>query len=415
MVACVHQERRRNAQGTMPFTYEYKLDGTAPQYRAIEEAIRTTQFVRNKCLRLWMDTRGTNRNDLQCYCAELAKAYTFAKALNSQARQSAADRAWAAISRFYDNCRNHKPGKKGYPTFQHDCRRVEYKQTGWTLSADGRHISFTDGCQIGRLRLVGTRDIETFPIKQIKRVRLLRRADGYYAQFLVQASRRVQHVPTGKEIGIDLGLKEFLTDSEGNTVANPRHLRKAEKKLKRLHRRLSRTQKRSSGRKKARKKLAKGYLKVSRQREDFARKTANALVSSHDFLAYEQLRIANLVKNRKLAKSISDASWGRFILWLQYYGAIHDIPVIGVEPAYTTQDCSVCGARVKKSLSIRTHICRCCGLVLDRDHNAAVNIFVKSRTVGQTGTAPSVNGDNASGQPPSTSSPRKRKTGKVAE
>src|SRR4051794_5088102 len=141
MVACVHQERRRNAQGTMPFTYEYKLDGTAAQYRAIEEAIRTTQFVRNKCLRLWMDTRGTNRNDLQCYCAELAKAYAFAKALNSQARQSAADRAWAAISRFYDNCRNHKPGKKGYPTFQHDCRSVEYKQTGWTLSADGRHIS----------------------------------------------------------------------------------------------------------------------------------------------------------------------------------------------------------------------------------------------------------------------------------
>jgi putative transposase len=234
--------------------------------------------------------------------------------------------------------------------------------------------------------------------------------------FLVQADRRIQHIPSGKETGIDLGLKEFLTDSEGNTVANPRHLRKAEKQLKRLHRRLSRTQKRSANRKKARKKLAKGYLKVTRQREDFAKKTANALVTSHDLIAFETLSIANLVKNRKLAKSISDASWGRFILWLTYYGAVHEIPVIGVEPAYTTQDCSACGARVKKALSMRTHLCRSCGVVLDRDHNAARNILAKaSRTVGQTATAPSAGGDNASGQPPSTSSRRKRKTGKVAE
>jgi putative transposase len=399
----------------MVCVYEYKVDGTQSQYQAIEEAIRITQFIRNKCVRLWMETRGTNRNALQCYCAQLASSYDFACLLNSQARQAAADRAWAAISRFYDNCHNHKPGKKGYPQFQHDYRSVEYKQTGYRLEPDGRHITFTDGCHIGRLRLVGTRDIETFPVKQMKRVRLIRRADGFFCQFMVQADRRIQHVPTGKETGIDLGLKEFLTDSEGNTVANPRHLRKAERKLKRLHRRLSRTQKRSSGRKKARKKLAKGYLKVSRQREDFARKTANVLVTSHDLLAYEKLKIANLVKNRKLAKSISDASWGRFILWLRYYGAIHKIPVIGVEPAYTTQDCSACGARVKKSLSIRTHICCSCGVVLDRDHNAARNILAKSRTVGQTETAPSAGGDNASGQPPSTSSPRKRKTGKVAE
>jgi putative transposase len=182
MLVNIHQKMEGRARGKMPLVYEYKLDGTTAQYSAIEEAIRTTQFVRNTCLRLWMETRGTNRNDLQCYCAELAKAFPFAKALNSQARQSAADRAWAAISRFYDNCRNHKPGKKDYPQFQHNCRSVEYKQTGWRLEPDGRHITFTDGCQIGRLRLVGTRDIETFPTKQIKRVRLIRRADGYYAQ-----------------------------------------------------------------------------------------------------------------------------------------------------------------------------------------------------------------------------------------
>jgi putative transposase len=160
--------------------YEYKIQGKKVQYAAIERAIRTTQFIRNKCLRLWMDTRDVSKNDLQCYCAVLAKEYDFAISLNSQARQAAADRAWFAISRFYDKCKNKKPGKKGYPQFQHDNRSVEYKTTGWKVEADGKHIVFTDGCGIGRLRMIGSRDLRTRPIPHIKRVRLIRRADGYY-------------------------------------------------------------------------------------------------------------------------------------------------------------------------------------------------------------------------------------------
>jgi putative transposase len=392
--------------------YEYKLYGNKAQYAAIDEAIRLTQFIRNKCLSLWMRTRGINKNDLQCYCAVLAKEFPFAARLNSQARQAAADRAWFAISRFYDNCKNHKPGKKGYPRFQHDNRSVEYKQTGWKLDPDGKHLTFTDGCGIGRLRLVGNKGqrIEEFPVKQIKRVRLIKRADGYYCQFAVDAERVLSHLPTGKQAGIDMGLKDFLTDSEGNTVANPRHLRKAERRLKSLHRRLSRKHKKSANRKKARQRLAKAYLKVQRQREDFARKTASTLISSHDLIAYENLKIANLVKNRKLAKSISDASWGRFLSWLNYYGHLHDIPVIAVEPAFTSQDCSACGTRVKKSLSVRTHICSGCGLVLDRDHNAAINILARAldRTGGQSATGIPERIQNASGQ---TASTRSRKPG----
>src|SRR3989442_10080772 len=109
--------------------YEYKLDGNQQQYAALDEACRVVQFIRNKCLRLWMDGRRITKNDLQCYSAVLAKEYSFAACLNSQARQTSADRAWAAISRFYENCKNKKPGKKGYPEFQHDNRSVEYKQT----------------------------------------------------------------------------------------------------------------------------------------------------------------------------------------------------------------------------------------------------------------------------------------------
>lgn len=386
-------------------TYEYKLDGTLAQEAAIEEAIRVVQFIRNKALRLWMEVRGTCKNDLQCLCAQLAKEYPFARRLNSQARQASADRAWFAISRFYDNCKKHKPGKKGYPRFQHDNRSVEYKQTGWKLEPDGRHLTFTDGCGIGTVRLVGNKNqqMEAVPVKQIKRVRVVRRADGYYVQFGVQAERHIEHAATGKQVGIDMGLQAFLTDSQGNAVANPRHLRKAARRLKRLHRRLSRKQKQSQNRKKARRALAKGYLQVARQREDFARKTASTLVSSHDLIAYEHLQIRTLVKNHRLAKSISDAAWGRFLAWLTSYGRMHDLPVLAVEPAYTSQECSGCHKHVKKSLSIRTHICPGCGLVLDRDHNAALNILAKAlgdRTGGQSETGGQPR--NAWGEPPAT-------------
>ena len=405
---CEHRnssEVNRKTKQNLMLIYEYKVDGSKKQYTAIDEAIRVCQFIRNKCLRLWMNERGISKNDLQVYCAVLAKEYPFATRLNSQARQASADRTWLAISRFYDNCKQKKPGKKGYPKFQHDNRSVEYKTTGWKRAPDGKHITFTDGCGIGLLRLVGNPNqrIESFPTKQIKRVRILHRADGYYVQFAVQANRSIEHLPTGKAVGIDVGLKAYYTDSEGHTIENPRHYRQAEKQLKRLHRQLSRKQKKSSNRKKARKHVAKAYLRVQRQREDFARKTASALVSSHDLIAYEQLQIRNMVKNHHLAKSIHDAGWGTFLSWVKAYGQMHGIPVIAVTPQFTSQDCSACGTLVKKSLSVRTHICTGCGVVLDRDQNAALNILAKAldRTLGHRETD-EICSSNASGQTAST-------------
>ncbi len=379
---------------------EYKLRTHQHQQSAIDEAIRTTQFVRNKALSLWMETRGTGKNDLQALCAQLAQDFPFAARLNSMARQAAADRAWFAISRFYVNCKSGKPGKKGYPRFQKDNRSVEYKTSGWRLEPDGKQITFTDGHGIGTLRLMGTRSIETFPKDQIKRVRLLKRADGYYVQFAVAADRQITHAPTGKQVGIDVGLKAFYTDSDGNTVENPRYLRTAETKLKRLQRRVSRKINRSKNRKKAIKRLAKGHLKVSRQRKDFACKAASTLISSSDLIAYENLQIATLVKNHHLAKSISDVSWGLFLGWLSYYGQRAGVPVMAVPPHFTSQECSGCGERVSKSLSQRTHVCPSCALVLDRDHNAARNILelALNRTAGQAGTGSGLLERNASGQ-----------------
>lgn len=246
---------------------EYKARANQAQQRAIDEAIRTTQFIRNKAIRLWMDGRGVGQSDRQALCSHLAQAYPFAARLNSMARQAAADRAWQSVARFYKNCREKKPGKKGYPRFQKDNRSAEYKTSGWKLEPDGKRLPFTDGIGIGTLRLIGTRSMETFPISQMKRVRLLKRADGYYVQFAVQAERKIDHQPTDKAVGIDVGLKAFYTDSDGYTVTKPRYLRKAEQRLKRLQRRVSRKIKRSKNRKKAIKRLATGYLKVQRQRK----------------------------------------------------------------------------------------------------------------------------------------------------
>jgi putative transposase len=372
---------------------EFKLKGKPQQYRIVDEMIRTAQFVRNKALRYWIDNSRVKLSDLYKQCAIMAKEFEWAGKLNSMARQASAERAIFAIQRFFSNCKAKKPGKKGYPQFKKNTHSVEYKTSGWAISTDKKCLTFTDGFAAGTFRLLGSRDLHFYAPKEIKRVRVIRRADGYYAQFCINVERTEEIVPTGKTIGIDVGLNHFYTDSTGETIPNPRPLRKSEKALKRLQKRVSRKKKGSSNRKKAINKLSRKHLKVSRQRKDFAIKTALCVVKSNDFVAYEDLQVKNMVKNHKLAKSISDAAWSQFAEWLQYFGKVYGKTVVAVAPGYTSQDCSSCGNRVQKSLSVRTHICLC-GAVLDRDPNAALNILAKGlkaraginlNTVGHTG------------------------------
>ena len=357
-------------------TLEYKLKGRPAQYRIIDDMIRTAQFVRNKALRYWMDNQNVKLSDLYKQCAILACEFEWAGKLNSMARQASAERAIFAIQRFFANCKAKKPGKKGYPQFKKGSRSVEYKTSGWKLSFDKKRLTFTDGFAAGTFKLVGSYDLHFYAPDEIKRVRVVHRADGCYVQFCVNVKRNEEVIPTGKSVGIDVGLNHFLTDSNGDTVPNPRYLRKSEKALRRLQRRVSKKKKGSANRKKAINKLGRKHLKVSRQRKDFAVKTALCVVKSSDFVAYEDLQVKNMVRNRKLAKSISDAAWSQFAQWLHYLGSVYGKTVIAVDPEYTSQDCSGCGATVKKSLSVRNHTCTC-GTVLDRDHNAALNILAK--------------------------------------
>ena len=266
---------------------EFKTYGKSSQFKAVDEAIRTAQFIRNSCIRLWMDVKGTGKNDLQKYCAVLAKNFPFADELNSMARQASAERAWTSINRFFENCKKAIPGKKGFPQFQKDCRSVEYKTSGWKLAEDRKTIVFTDKKNIGRLKLKGTRDLNFYQLDQIKRVRLVRRADGVYVQFCVDVNRLELLESSGTAIGLDVGLSEYYTDSEGVMIENPKFLRKGETVLKRSQNRVSRKVKGSINRRKARQVLGKRHLKISRQRKDHAIQLARRVSASQTLLTQQ--------------------------------------------------------------------------------------------------------------------------------
>jgi putative transposase len=362
------------------------LNGSKSQYSRLDDAIRTAQFIRNKAVRLWRDERDVDKSRISRLCKELAKEFPFANKLNSMARQASGERAWNSISSFYRRCRE-GASIKGYPQFKKHCRSVEYKTTGWKLSTDCKSINFTDGFKAGEFSLFCNSDVrrDLFTLK-INRVRVVRRADGYYAQFCFNANRSEPGNYTGKVVGLDLGLNYFYKDTNDNAAIYPKYFRSSEKRIKKLQRRLSRKlvkgkKPQSNNYHKARKRLGKAHLKVQRQRKDWAVKLARCVVTSNDVVVYEDLKIQNMVKNHHLAKSISDASWYQFTQWLDYFGKVWDKAVISVSPNFTSADCSNCGLRVKKSLSTRTHKCPKCQTEICRDTNAALNIFKKGMSI----------------------------------
>jgi putative transposase len=279
--------------------------------------------------------------------------------------------------------------KPGFPRFQGRNRyhSFTYKEYGNGARLDNGYLVLS---KIGRLAVRWSRPIAG----TIKTVTISNEADGWYVCFSC-VDVPVAPLPlTGRETGIDVGLKVFLIAAEGDAVENPRHYRKAERALKKAQQRVSRRKKGSKRRQKAVAQCAKQHQHVRRQRSDFHHKTALALVRQYDVLYVEAIQPANLSRrpapkpdgtggyehngaSRKagLNKSIQDAGWRHFLTILAYKAACAGKRVEAVNPAYTSQDCSGCGERIQISLSVRTHVCMNCGLMLDRDLNAAKNIL----------------------------------------
>jgi putative transposase len=265
---------------------EYKAIVKKTQSQAINEAIRTSQFVRNKVLRYWMDNRGVGKKELYQYNTQLRAEFEFVKDLNSHACQASVENVERAILRFFDNCKKNKQGLKGYPRFKKDCRCVEYKQSGWKLHSTKRRITFLDNKGIGEVKLLGKWDIHTYSVELIKRVRIVRKADGYYVQFCIKVDTASEARTGDGEVGLDVGLEYFYSDSNGHHEENPRFLRKAEKAIKHAQRRIYTKEKGKNNRRKARGRYARKHLRVSRQREEHAKRLARCVCKLNSFVAY---------------------------------------------------------------------------------------------------------------------------------
>ncbi len=217
---------------------------------------------------------------------------------------------------------------------------------------------------------------------KIKTASITKKADGFYVTLSMEDATVPEIKPDfnpDKITGIDVGLKDFLTTSESETVAIPQHYRKAQKRLRVIQKRLSRRKKGSNRRQKAVKQLGKQHKKVADKRKDFHFKTANNLLKKYDVVAHEDLNVKGLARTR-LAKSVLDAGWSSFLSILTNKAENAGLLVIPVNAHNTSLDCSNCGEKVPKKLHERWHDCSNCGCSLDRDHNAAINI--KNRAEG---------------------------------
>lgn len=291
--------------------------------------------------------------------------------VHSQVLQDVLRRLDKAFDAFF---RRVKAGAEpGFPRFKGKAffDSFTYPQSGFRLEGDKLHLSKIGACRVRLSRpIAGT--IKTCTIK--------READGWYVIFAVEPNQSRFIPKTGQATGIDLGIENFATLSNGSPIENPKHYRAAESELKTAQRRVARRKnQRSHRRRKAIHVLARKHLKVKRQRADFHHKAALKVVRAYDHITIEDLNVGGMVKNHHLAKAISDAGWHQFTLTLTSKAANAGRAVVKVNPAFTSQDCSQCGSRVRKSLAIREHRCIHCGFVAHRDHNAALNIERKGR------------------------------------
>lgn len=262
-------------------------------------------------------------------------------------------------------------GQAGFPRFKardryHTFSQQIEKVRGCPIKGDKLTVPGVGSCRVRLSRpLAGT----------VKQLRITRRANGWFALLVCEMPKPLPLPKTGLSVGIDAGIKEFATLSTGEAIANPRHLQQAADKLAQLQRRLSKKKKGSQNRRKARNKVALAHLKVSNTRKDFHHKVSTDLVNRFDRIAVEALNIRGMVKNPKLSKAILDVAWSQFFTITQSKAENAGREFVKINPAYTSQTCSHCGHRQKMPLKVRTFECGNCLFVIDRDHNAAVNIL----------------------------------------
>ncbi len=307
---------------------------------------------------------------------QLKKTHPWYAKIYSQVLQDVVKRVKVTFDRFLKG--DSTGSRSGRPRFKQHSR---YRTFTYPQMKDGcLKGNLINLPMFGKVKVILHRPIpDGFKVKTAS---VTKKVDGYYVTLSLEDATVPEISPDinpDSISGIDVGLKEFLTTSEGETVTIPQHYRRAQKRLRVIPMRVSRRKKGSNRRQKAVKQLGKQHKKVSDKRKDFHFKTANYLLSKYDVIAHEDLNIKRLART-KLAKSVLDAGWSSFLSILTNKAENAGLLVVPVSAYNTSQDCSNCGQKVPKKLHIRWHDCPHCGCSLDRDHNAAINI--KNRAEG---------------------------------
>jgi len=290
------------------------------------------------------------------------------KLVHSQVLQNVQTRVELAYRAFF---RRVKAGEDpGYPRFKGKGRydSLCYPQYGNGVHLDGDLLSLS---KIGQVKVALHRDLCGTP----KTVCIRRTSSGKWFAALSCACEPEPQPTELKAVGVDVGLEAFATLSNGEKVNNPRFFRKDENELAKAQRKLAREEKGTPGRAKRRKVVARLHERITNKRTDFAHKLSRRLVNTYGVIVFEDLSITNLIKNGNLSKSIADAAWHQLAQFTAYKAEDAGRLFWQVDPRNTSKKCSRCAAIVDKTLSVRVHNCPRCGLVLDRDHNAAINIL----------------------------------------
>ena len=330
--------------------------------------------------------------------------------LNFSSAQGTMRRLEGAFSRFFERVKANKVAKaKGL--------RRPFKKVGYPrFKGIDRFNSFLfpshgDGCRLScnRLRVQHVGRIKTRVHREvvggIKTLSIKREAGKWF--LILSCERPDPVVPKSDKpaVGIDMGLEHFLTTSDGEHVPNPRFHKVALPELRRANRRLARAKKGSRGRRKARHALQRVHARIANKRRDFSHKLSRGLVGRFGMIAAERLGVGNMLKNRRLSRSISDASWRAFLDATRYKAVEAGAEFVDVNPRMTSQTCSGCGSIVRKDLSVRWHDCPHCGLSLQRDVNAARNILALARNGPGDGAGGSSTRGSVTDDPLSLASP----------
>ncbi len=360
-------------------TFKYRLYPTPAQARQLMVCLNAARHWYNMCVaeRKYSYEREGRRVGLyeQLRLVKRYKAaFRQAKAVHSHILQVATADCDQAFKAFF---RRVKAGETpGYPRFKgyDHFDSFGFKEYGNGFKLDGRRLKVS---AVGRVRVFWHRPIEG----TIKTVRIRRIAGQWYACFSCERPDPAPLQPTGQSIGIDLNVENLLTDSTGARRESPRCYRKAQRDLAIAQRSVQRKQRGGKNRRKAILRVQRLHEHIKNQRQDLLNKVAHDYTLAYDLIALEDLRTANLVRNRHLSKSILDQGWGYLRNRLVAKAANAGRQLVLVDPAYTSQTCSRCGQLFQDfDLSTRWVMCDACGLSLARDHNAALNILQRATT-----------------------------------